>query len=392
MAKLRAVNLAILMGLSCAGPGCGDDSPHDQNNNTNDNQAADAGVSDASIDAGPGADAGADAAVATGWVVTTDYVQPFMPNIAAHPTDPSTVALLGSAEDWYPLLEVWLTTNGADFDPTPILSFTPVTGMLGTPMGLAFDPADGDRLVGGMSMVPPPQAGQEWIHIRSDDGGSSFTPSTAVFTNPWPPDELRFVGGTQSELIYRAGQQFHFSTSLGAAFERTADLDPLPVDCDGIAGFDVPADDHDTVAIWCDNGNSFICSLAADSCTLIPIAGQVGVIWAVFAPSNPALMFLQTNCDCGWGLFRSTDGGLSTSQVYSFEGDLIRVAPNDEQRVCALHRWNELHCSKDGGGSWSLMTPSLAPPVSNLIHDFAFGANGGIWAVTLNEVIHHPPW
>lgn len=326
-------------------------------------------------------------APAGAWELVTDEWS--FHKIAAHPTEADTVAGIEECQEWYPEFYVRVSRDGAEFVPVLVMTFTPTTGFIGWAHSIAFDLDDGRNLVAAMAGDPPSSPPEALVHAWSTDTGGSFSHSTTAFTDPWPADEMRFISGSPSEVVWRAGASFHFSSTLGASYDRTHTL-TLPTGCDEIMGFDVPSDDHDTVAIWCWSGTSHICDVTTSSCTDIPV--DVGIVFLTYAPSDPSRMLLMSDCDCGFATFLSTDSGASTSRIYSFHGYKARFDPRDPDTFCLLHHLTgEFACTADMGESWRPMNTTYDLPDASQLRDFDFAADGGIWGATLNEIVRHPP-
>ena len=322
------------------------------------------------------------------WVLVTD-TQSFV-KIAAHPTEPDTVAGIEDAMEWYPEFYVRVSTDGAEFVSGLVMTFTPSgTDFIGVAHSIAFDPEDGRNLVAAMAGTPPSSPIEAMVHAWSTDTGGAFTHSSTQFTDPWPPTEMRFISGSPSEVVWRAESTFHFSATLGETFDRTHTL-TLPAGCDSIMGFDVPSDDHDTVAIWCWSGTSHVCDVTTSACTDIPV--DVGIVFLTYAPSLPSKMLLMSDCDCGFAIFLSTDSGASTDRIYSFEGYQAKFDPSDPATFCLHHHLTgEFECTTDDGESWHPMNPPYDLPDVSILRDFDFAADGGLWGATLNEIVRHPP-
>jgi hypothetical protein len=375
----------ILVAVLAAGipfhlAGCGDNGPGD-----NPDAAVDAGGLDAGSDAGDPdamvADAAPDAAPLEWELKAQESGQ-----LIAVST--SGVAVL---DDVYPLYWVYTSDTGTDFNvaEVTVFSHTPQSDHGGWPMGLAYDPLNPSQLVAALGVYQySTNTLVDLAYAWSVSGSFPFDFSLTPFSTPWPAQNMRFVGGAASEVVWRADNRFYYSNTLGETYPRMEEL-TLPATCDQILGFDMPADDHDTVAIWCFNGDGQTCDVTTSVCQPIPTVPNVGISYVTYAPSNPSRMYISTDCDCGYGLFVSDDGGASSSQVYSVETYLMKVAPADDGRICAMAFSDRiLHCSADDGQTWRLLTPTLGS--NNLILDFTFDDQGGIWAVG-NAVIYFPP-
>jgi hypothetical protein len=321
-----------------------------------------------------------------------DYVFGSDSLIAVHPNNPDRIAVL---EDIYDngIFEVWVTENGQDFFPVTVMTFDATPNFTAYPVALAYDPANGANLVAAVATESPPEPGQEVVHAWSSDGGQTYDHTTGPFTDPWPAEDMRFVGGTPTEVVWRAGNTFYFSSTLGASFDRTESIDPLPAECDTILGFDTPTDDHEVAAVWCGNGQAHVCDLVSDDCAAIPTVDPPTIINLIYAPSDPSTLYLFSGCSCGYSIFRSTDGGQSTIEVFNHRAYHAYVAPNDALCLCALdHLTSELRCTTDGGQSWSDLTIGEIPPYGSIwIESLAFDHLGGLWAAASPGVFYHPP-
>jgi hypothetical protein len=227
------------------------------------------------------------------------------------------------------------------------------------------------------------------VHAWSTTGGAMYDRSFDMFTNPWPADELRFVGGVTSVMVWRASNYFHISSSLGQWNDSVEQLD-VPAACGSVNSFDMAWDNHDQVVIRCSQGPAYVCLLSTDVCTEIPLAGSPSVRSVSFAPGDANWIYLLTGSD---EIFVSTDRGVSASSVYSFVGHEIRVSPANAQHACALSlTGGDFHCTANGGVSWQVLDPpNLELPFMTLVRGFNFASDGAIWAVGHPGVIYHPP-
>jgi hypothetical protein len=405
--RMFAVSTA-LVGLFLLAGGCGDDDSGQNQNNTAgpdgggmdaapgdggqvDATAGDGGQVDAAVADAAVADASTDGGTASDWVVKASQLglESTGVLVAAHPTAPNTIAVLREVDEMFPNFEIYLTSNGTVFTPSVVMSFVAPVGFYAYPMGLAFDPNDGDNLVAALEPFPPPTMGEDVIHAWSSTAGSLWDRSTSSFTNPWPADEVRFVGGTSSVVVWRASSYFHLSSSLGAFNDSVEQLSE-PTGCGQIYGFDMASDNHDQVVIRCSQGPAFVCVLSTDQCTQIPLAGAPDVRYVTFAPGDPDHIYLLTASD---EIFVSTDRGVSTTSVHSFSGHEIRVSPANPQHACALSsNGGDFHCTANGGSTWQVLDPPhLVLPGMTLIRGFTFASDGAIWAVAHPGVIYHAP-
>ncbi len=390
----------LLVGLLWGSGGCGDDDSQN-NNSTLDGGVVDASPTDggqadaATTDGGQldaaAADASTDGGVVASWVVKTSSMglESSGALVAAHPTAPNTIALLREADDMFPNFEVYHTTNGTVFQPTVVMTFAATMGFYAYAVGLAFDPNNGNNVVAAVEPFPAPSMDEAVIHAWSSTGGTHYERSTSSFTNPWPPSELRFVGGTSSVVVWRASNYFHLSSSLGQYADSVEQLSE-PAGCGSIYGFDMASDNHDQVVIRCSSGPAYVCLFSTDVCTQIPLAGSPNVRYVTFAPGDPDRIYLLTGTD---EIFVSSDRGVSATSVHSFAGHEIRVSPANGQHACALSLTSgDFHCTPDGGTTWQVLDPpNLEPPFMTIIRGFTFAADGAIWAVAHPGMIYHPP-
>lgn len=297
--------------------------------------------------------------------------------LATHPSAPTTLAVLPAATASNRNMVVFRSTDGLTFTPVTIVSFGDTPGFFGTPRGLAYDPRDGAVLVAALEPVPPPNTELALVLAWSDNGGASFTYPWTPWATPWPPREMRFVDGTPSALVWRSAARFHFSGDHGVTFARVEELSPLPSGCTQILGFDMPRNNHDQVALWCEGGGAHLCDLVTDQCSALSLPGAVAALR--YAVGNPLVLYALTS-DRVW---RSDDAGFSFDPVHAFSATVLRVDPADANRVCALQAaTGALRCSRDGGVTWMDLTPPiLQGGTPTLILDFDFAAGGRIWAV-----------
>jgi hypothetical protein len=352
-----------------------------------DGSAADADTPDAQTDP--------DGAVTSDWTIQTNNIMLEMTPAAidAHPTDPNQIAVCPSSDEFMADFSVYHSTNGTVFTQTIITTFNGGMGFYGTPLGVYFDPADGQNVVAAFEPMPPDSFDDAVVHAWSTNGGSYYDRSFGSFTNPWPPDGLKFIDGAPSEVVWRSSNGFFFSTSLGEYNDRVEELYPTPNACDTISGYDVRTDDHDTVGIWCHSGTAHICNLIDDTCTDLVIAGDPEVTFLTFAPSNPDEIYLIVTDQNTGAIHVSHDGGSTVTWSADLDMQMIRVNPSNAQQACALS-WQspELHCTADGGTTWTnLSPPNLDPPYATLVRTFTWAADGAIWAVAHPGVIRHPP-
>jgi hypothetical protein len=329
-----------------------------------------------------------DAGGSTAWQVKA--VNPYLltdpVRLAAHPSAAATLAALPAATEAEPNMVVYTTSDGLTWLPETIMSFTGSAGFFGTPLGLAYDPQAPTYLVAALEPVPPPSSGLAVVLAWSGDGGSSFSHPWDPWTQPWPPDDMRYVDGSPAELVWRAGASFFFESAHGTSFARSETLSPLPAGCSAVTGFDLPRDDHDTVAIWCTGGDAHQCDLLTGACTALPIGGAVRALR--YAPGDPSVIYALTT-DRIW---RSADGGVSFNEAHVFSADQLAISAGNAQVACALDRGShELRCTRDGGQTWMDLTPPLLQgPDPSEVLTLAFSADGSLWAVAHPGVIQHP--
>ena len=312
--------------------------------------------------------------------------------IAAHPTDPDAVAVCPSSDEFMADFSVWHTTDGYTFQQTIITTFSGGMGFYGSPRGVHFDPADGANVVAAFEPTPPDNFDEAVVHAWSTNGGILYDRSYGSFTNPWPPDGLSFISGSPSEVVWRSGRSFFFSTSLGQYNDRVEDLASTPAGCDFISGYDVRSDDHNQVGVWCYNGSAFLCDLITDACTVLSVPNDPPVTFLTFAPDTPDTIFLVAGDTNSEALYTSTDGGATITWSADFRAHVIRVNPNDATQACALNKTqNLLSCTTDGGATWTdLSPPNLDPPYATYVRTFTWASDGAIWAVAHPGVIRHP--
>jgi hypothetical protein len=274
-------------------------------------------------------------------------------------------------------MAVFRSSDGLTFTPVTIVSFSDTPGFLGTPKGLGYDPRDGSVLVAALQPVPPPNTELAMVLAWSTDGGASFTHPWTPWATPWPPQEMRYVDGTPSALVWRSASSFHFSADHGVTFTRIETLDPLPTGCAEILGFDMPRNNHDKVAIWCSGGGAHLCDLVTDQCSALPLGG--GTVALRWATSNPLVLYAITS-DRVW---RSDDAGFAFAPIHAFSASQLRVDPASSTRVCALQSPSGvLRCTRDNGATWMDLSPGvLQGGVPTVILDFDFASNGRLWAV-----------
>lgn len=306
--------------------------------------------------------------------------------LATHPSAPTTLAAMPAATPANPNMVVFRSVDGLTFTPATVVSFSGGAGFFGTPRGLAYDPRSGDVLVAALQPVPPPNTELALVLAWSENGGASFTYPWTPWAAPWPPEEMRFADGSPSELVWRSGASFFFSADHGVTFPRSETLSPLPAGCAAITGFDVPRNDHDAAAIWCDSGDGFLCDLPTGACTDLAVTGPV--VDAHFSSANPLVLWLLT-ADRVW---RSQDAGFTFAPVHGFAASRIRADPANGARACALQAsTGALRCTRDGGATWMDLTPpDLQAPPATTILDFAYAADGRIWALAHPGVVTHP--
>ena len=396
MPTLTRLGLTLAAGLALLGwgAGCG---PTGGGQNNNQLPPRDAGLDAAAPDAARVDAAGPDAAPPPDAAVTPDannLVDAAGVNLwqvkavnsllladptclATHPTLPTTLAVLPAATGSNKNMVVFRSSDGLTFTPVTIVSFSDTPGFFGTPRGLAYDPRDGAVLVAALEPVPPPNTELAMVLAWSDNGGASFTYPWTPWATPWPPQEMRFVDGSPSALLWRSADRFHYSSDHGVSFPRVEILDPLPTGCTQILGFDMPRNNHDKVALWCEGGGAHLCDLVTDQCNALPLAGTAVALR--YAVNNPLVLYALTT-DRVW---RSDDAGYTFDPIHAFSGTVIRVDPASEARVCVLHAaTGALRCTRDGGATWmDLPPPVLQGGLPTLILDFAFTADGRLWAV-----------
>jgi hypothetical protein len=321
--------------------------------------------------------------------------------LAAHPTQPKTIAVLLEVTSFTPDIEVAVSSDlGQSIQKTTIKSYSsPKPGHYDHPLGFGFDPSDGSRLalLDDMTIaLGSPGPNIDYDHVvfaTSTTGGAGFSVSQLA-TNPWPMDGMKLVGGTggaKSLLVVRSQHVLYTSDDLGQTLTKIFDDSSK---CLAHGDFAVNPLDHTLFLMVCKatllrcqrSGKSVSCAAAT-----LPAGFEATAV--EYSPHDGARVVAAG----GGKVATSSDGGKTfvLSKIPSVTVRRIALDPRQGKgNVYVLATGNKVYRSTDWGKSFADVTPpSNMKPSSGgtYARDIAVAADGALIAIAHPGVIRLPP-
>ncbi len=305
--------------------------------------------------------------------------------IAAHPTEPNTIAVM-YYDVPYPnppevVIAVSKDLGKTSTRSTLLKNFTTDPGS-SSATGFRFDPVDVNRIVALVSVPYGLPFEELYQLVRSTDGGKTFTstPLCGLFSS-CPPRDMQAGGG----WLALENNGIWVSTDFGASFP-TKHEPP----CSGFS-YAVHPKNNGTIAYACDD--FFVCT--GGNCSKTALPGGVKAQRVDWDPHNDSHLVAMG----GKKVFNSTDGGKSFSEVFTLSIGVTDVLfdPRPGSNTLYLHdrAGNTIQRSTDGGVSFADVTPptNLDPKskLSTIAYAMAVAADGAVVALSGPGILRMAP-
>jgi hypothetical protein len=311
--------------------------------------------------------------------------------IAAHPSDPSTIAVLLKFDAVvFPEVTVAISNQlGWNAQKRVLQSSSMNPALLQAARFVGYDPDDGDHFVVFSNAFL--NWSDEAMFVTAD-GGDSFgeVPVYGLIGGNPLVRRAFFVPGPPAELAFVVDHGIAFSADYGATLSAQYDYAVPNCSADPIA---VQPADHAVVLLGgvvpVPNGPPCASLCQAESCTISSLPAGKALRSAVYSRSDPLRVVAVARDESlnSCHVLVSSDAGASFTETLAFppsviSDDQIVLDPRPGEDIVFIRYNTTLIRSDDGGMTWvDVSLPADLVPQGSYILDFTVAADGAVLGI-----------